>query len=122
MVGIMGFLLRIPVFKTIGEGIAAAAGKLVLVCDTTYDEKLSINTATKLYGGFNCADWSVVSGEQAIVKPTTAKPAGPSPSPFAPRKPITQSSVFGKPDNAPPVISRPAATTSAACWDTSVAI
>jgi len=51
--------------------------------------------------------------EEDIVKPTTAKPAGPSPSPFAPRKPLTQSSVFGKPDNAPPVISRPAATTPA---------
>ena len=57
-------------FKTIAEGFAAAAGKLVLVCDTTYDEQLKLTTPVQLYGGFKCADWSVESGQRAVVKPS----------------------------------------------------
>ncbi|MCA9907321.1 MAG: DUF87 domain-containing protein [Anaerolineae bacterium] len=49
------------------------------------------------------------------LKPATAKPAAPqSSSPFAPRTPIRESSVFGKPENTPPVISRPPSPTPSA--------
>ena len=58
-------------FKTIGEGLAAAksAGKLVLVCDTNYDEQLNIDAGVRLYGGFKCTDWTYESGQKAVVKP-----------------------------------------------------
>ena len=44
------------------------------------------------------------------LKPAAAKPAAP----FAPRTPIRESSVFGKPENTPPVISRPASSAPSA--------
>ena len=59
-------------FKTIAEGVAAAGSKLVLVCDTTYPEHLSITSGVKLYGGFKCSDWSPDAGQRAVVAPTTA--------------------------------------------------
>ncbi len=59
-------------FKTIGEGIAAAksSGKLVLVCDTDYDEQVKIDAGARVYGGFKCSDWTYETGQKAVVKPT----------------------------------------------------
>jgi hypothetical protein len=57
-------------FKTIAEGVAAANGRLVLVCDTTYDEQVKLTAGVKLYGGFNCTDWSRDAGKRAVVAPT----------------------------------------------------
>jgi hypothetical protein len=57
-------------FKTIAEGVAAAGGKFVVVCDTSYDEQVKLSAGVKLYGGFKCADWSYETGVRAVVKPT----------------------------------------------------
>jgi hypothetical protein len=57
-------------YKTIGEAIKAAGSKLILVCDTTYDERLTVTSGVKLYGGFACSDWSYETGKRAVVKPT----------------------------------------------------
>jgi hypothetical protein len=57
-------------YKTIGEAITAASGKLILVCDTNYDEQVKISAGVKLFGGFSCTDWSYETGKRAIVKPS----------------------------------------------------
>jgi hypothetical protein len=57
-------------FKTIAEGIAAAAGKMLFVCDTTYDEQVKLTAGAKIYGGFKCADWSYETGVRAVVQPS----------------------------------------------------
>ena len=56
-------------YKTIGEAIKAAGTKLILVCDTTYDEQLTLTSAVKLFGGFACSDWAYEAGKRAVVKP-----------------------------------------------------
>ncbi len=60
-------------FKTISEGLTAAksSGKIVLVCNTTYDERLTIDGGAKLYGGFDCGAWAYAATGRPEVKPTT---------------------------------------------------
>jgi len=58
-------------FKTIGEALSAAGGKVILVCDTTYDEHVGVTSGVKLYGGFSCTDWSYETGTRAAVKPAS---------------------------------------------------
>lgn len=57
-------------FKTVTEALGAAAGKLILVCDTTYDEQVKLTAGVKLFGGFSCTTWSYETGKRAVVKPT----------------------------------------------------
>ncbi|MBK8997615.1 MAG: hypothetical protein IPM35_17945 [Myxococcales bacterium] len=57
-------------FKTITEALGAASGKLILVCDNTYDEQVKITAGVKLFGGFSCTTWSFETGKRAVVKPT----------------------------------------------------
>jgi hypothetical protein len=58
--------------KTIAEGLSAAqsSGKIVLVCNTTYDEQVKITFGAKVYGGFKCGEWSYEAASRATVKPT----------------------------------------------------
>ncbi|MCE7888595.1 MAG: DUF1565 domain-containing protein, partial [Sorangiineae bacterium PRO1] len=56
-------------FKTITEALAAASGKLILVCDTTYAEQVKVTAGVKVFGGFSCTDWSYETGKRAVVKP-----------------------------------------------------
>ncbi|MCC6664463.1 MAG: hypothetical protein IT375_11995, partial [Polyangiaceae bacterium] len=56
-------------YKTISEAIKAAGSKLIVVCDTTYDEQLTLTSGVKLFGGFACSDWSYETGKRASVKP-----------------------------------------------------
>ncbi|MCC6668613.1 MAG: hypothetical protein IT375_33015, partial [Polyangiaceae bacterium] len=56
-------------YKTIGEAVKAAGTKLIVVCDTTYDEQLTLTSGVKLFGGFACSDWSYETGKRASVKP-----------------------------------------------------
>ena len=58
-------------FKTIGEAISAAGGKLILVCDTTYDEQVKLTAGVRMYGGFKCTDWTYEGGQRAVVAPST---------------------------------------------------
>jgi hypothetical protein len=58
-------------FKTIGEALGAAAGKMILVCDTTYDEHVKITSGVKLYGGLSCTTWAYETGMRAVVKPVS---------------------------------------------------
>lgn len=58
-------------FKTIGEALSAAGGKLILVCDTNYDEHVKLTAGVKLYGGFSCTDWAYETGKRAAVKPAS---------------------------------------------------
>ncbi len=57
-------------FKTIGEALSAASGKLILVCVTTYDEQVKVTGAASLHGGFSCNDWSYEAGKRAVIKPS----------------------------------------------------
>ena len=52
----------------------AAGDKLVLVCDATYNEHVSITAGARVYGGFKCTDWSAEAAKP-LFKPTTAGPA-----------------------------------------------
>jgi hypothetical protein len=36
----------------------AAGDKVVLVCSGTYDERVTITSGARVFGGFDCADWS----------------------------------------------------------------
>ncbi|MFO0567358.1 MAG: hypothetical protein U0263_16995 [Polyangiaceae bacterium] len=58
-------------YKTIGEAVASASGKLIVVCDTTYDEQVKVTGGVKLYGGFSCTDWTYETGKRAVVKRTS---------------------------------------------------
>ncbi len=58
-------------FKTIGEALAGAAGKIILVCDTTYAEQVKLGAGAKIFGGFKCTDWSYDGGQRAVVAPTS---------------------------------------------------
>lgn len=57
-------------FKTIAEALSAAGGKMILVCNTNYDEHVKVTAGNQLYGGFACADWTYETGKRATVKPT----------------------------------------------------
>jgi len=57
---------------TLTKAVEVAAGeKLVLVCDATYDEHVSITVGARIYGGFKCTDWSAEAANP-LFKPTTA--------------------------------------------------
>jgi hypothetical protein len=56
-------------YQTIGEAVTQANGKLVLVCDTTYDEQVKLTAGVKIYGGFSCAGWSP-EANRAVVAPS----------------------------------------------------
>jgi len=65
-------------FASIGKGIGAAAGKNVYVCLGTsgnaYDEQVILSAATdgvRIYGGFDCSDWSYSKTRSAAVAPKT---------------------------------------------------
>jgi len=65
-------------FASIGRGIGAAAGKNVYVCLGTsgdpYAEQVILTAAAdgvRLYGGFDCTDWSYSINRSAEVAPTT---------------------------------------------------
>ncbi len=58
-------------FKTIAEALSAAGGKMILVCNTNYDEHVKLTSGGEIYGGFACADWSYETGKRAAVKPST---------------------------------------------------
>jgi hypothetical protein len=57
---------------SIGKGIeiAQAAGKLVIACSATYDERVSITAGTKLFGGFDCSSWVHDSSNPTKVEPS----------------------------------------------------
>lgn len=56
---------------TLTKAVEVAAGaKMVLVCDATYDEHVSITAGARVYGGFKCADWSAEAGKPLFM-PTT---------------------------------------------------
>src|SRR6478609_8813242 len=60
---------------TLSKAIELAAGsKLVLVCDGTFDEHVTIATGARIYGGFKCADWSPEDGAP-LFKPSSPGPA-----------------------------------------------
>ena len=72
-------------FKSIGEAISAAGGKLVLVCDATYDEQVKVTAGVRMYGGFKCTDWTYEGGQRAVVAPVqratrSRSTASPTPS------------------------------------------
>jgi len=57
---------------TLTKAVEVAAGeKIVLVCDATYDEHVSIAAGARIYGGFKCTDWSAEAAKP-LFKPTTA--------------------------------------------------
>jgi hypothetical protein len=57
---------------TLTKAVEVAAGeKLVLVCDATYDEHVSIAAGARVYGGFKCTDWSPEAGKP-LFKPSDA--------------------------------------------------
>ena len=58
-------------FRTIGNALTAAGGKLILVCDTTYTEQVTLTAGARLYGGFKCSDWSYDAGQRAVVAPSS---------------------------------------------------
>ena len=58
-------------FRTIGAALTAAGGKLILVCDTTYTEHVTLTAGARLYGGFKCSDWSYDAGQRAVVAPSS---------------------------------------------------
>ena len=46
------------------------AAKLILVCDTTYDEQVKLTAGVRMYGGFKCTDWTYEGGQRAVVAPS----------------------------------------------------
>ncbi len=57
-------------YNNIADAVTNAGNKIILVCDTTYDEQVKLTAGTKLYGGFKCTDWSYEPGQRAVVAPT----------------------------------------------------
>jgi hypothetical protein len=60
---------------SLGKAVEVAAGdKVVLVCSGSYDEHVSVTTGARIFGGFECDDWS--ADEQApLFKSQSAGPA-----------------------------------------------
>ncbi len=63
-------------YKTIGRALAAAKGaaKRVYVCEGTYTEAVTIDTAVdgaQIFGGFDCTTWSYGSANSPVVKPSS---------------------------------------------------
>ena len=61
--------------KTIAKALQLAADtKLVIACDATFDERLTLTVGVRLYGGFACpgsaTPWEYEPGEKAKVAPT----------------------------------------------------
>ena len=58
--------------------LAAESGKVVIACNATYDERLSVTTGARLYGGFACPDsdtpWAYEDGARAIIAPSAIGP------------------------------------------------
>lgn len=67
-------------FASITNAAAAAAdsGKVVIVCNATYDEQVTLDTSTRIYGGFSCPDesnpWQPTADEHPLVAPSTGTP------------------------------------------------
>src|SRR5688572_25468810 len=56
--------------KTIKNAIEKANGKpRIYICDGTYDERVTLTTATSLIGGFACTSWGY-TGTKARIAPT----------------------------------------------------
>ena len=58
--------------------LAAESGKVVIACNATYDERLSVTTGARLYGGFACPDsdtpWAYEDGARAVIAPSATGP------------------------------------------------
>jgi hypothetical protein len=50
--------------------VAAESGKIVLVCNTIYDEHVQIDVGVRIYGGFKCTDWSR-DPDKPLIRPST---------------------------------------------------
>src|SRR6188768_694910 len=60
---------------TLSKAVEIAAGvRLVLVCDASFDEHVTVSRGARIYGGFRGADWSSEDGAP-LFKPTTPGPA-----------------------------------------------
>lgn len=63
---------QIAPLASLTKAVEVAAGtKLVLVCDATYNERVSITVGARVYGGFKCVDWTPENGKP-LFKPTTS--------------------------------------------------
>lgn len=61
-------------FATLTKAVESAGDLAVLVCNATYDEHVTITNGARIFGGFECSDWTA-DVAKPLFKPSTPGPA-----------------------------------------------